>query len=399
VVVVVGGGLVGSSAAYQVACQGGEAILVDRRDQGQATAAGAGILSPGSRFEGGDADLLGLVRVSVAWYPELLARLAEDGEVHTGYEAVGALHVATTEQEVDRLADLLAELRQRRERGFSHVGHAELVDARTARAGFPALGPVRAAIHIPGAARVDGRLLRDALHRALRRRGGTTLQGGAELLLDPERERVTGVTVGDRTLSADAVIVAGGAWSGALADRLGVSLPVAPQRGQIAHLALPGVATGAWPIVLGFHSHYLLTFPPNRVVAGATREHGTGYDHRVTAAGMHEVLGEALRVAPGLNAATVEEVRVGFRPASPDGSPILGRAPGIRGLFFATGHGPYGLQVGPWSGAAVADLALGRPVPLDLGAFSVGRFHPGGRGGGVTSSRWNRGGSPPAPLR
>src|SRR6266540_2953341 len=384
-VVVVGGGLVGSSAAYQVACQGGEAVLVDRQDQGQATAAGAGILSPGNRFEGGDADLLGLVRVSVAWYPELLARLAEDGEVHTGYETVGALHVATTEQEADRLADLLAELLRRRQRGFSHVGDAELVDARTARAGFPALGPVRAAIHIPGAARVDGRLLRDALHRALRRRGGTTLQGGAELLLDRERKRATGVTVGDRTLSADAVIVAGGAWSGALADSLGVSLPVAPQRGQIAHLALPGVATGAWPIVLGFHSHYLLTFPPNRVVAGATREHGTGYDHRVTAAGMHEVLGEALRVAPGLNAATVQEVRVGFRPASPDGRPILGRAPGIRGLFFATGHGPYGLQVGPWSGAAVADLALGRPVPLDLGAFSVDRFHPGGRGESVNA--------------
>jgi glycine/D-amino acid oxidase-like deaminating enzyme len=376
-IVVVGGGLVGSSAAYRVACQGAEAILVDRQDQGQATAAGAGILSPGSGFRDGDADLLNLVRVAAAWYPELLERLTEDGEVHTGYEVVGALHVATTDQEADRLQGLLAELCRRRADGFSHIGDAAIVAAGTARARFPALGPVRAAIHIPGAARVDGRLLRDALHRALRRRGGTTLHGSAELVLSRDRASATGITVGERTVPADAVIVAGGAWSGALADDLGISLPVAPQRGQIAHLALPGVATGGWPIVLGFHSHYLLTFPANRVVAGATREHGTGYDHRVTAAGMHEVIGEALRLAPGLAAATVLEVRIGFRPASPDGKPILGQAPRIHNLYFATGHGPYGLQVGPWSGAAVADRALGRPLPLDLGPFTVARFSSG----------------------
>jgi D-amino-acid dehydrogenase len=375
-VVVVGGGLVGSSAAYRVAREGGEAILVDRQDQGQATAAGAGILSPGSGFRDGDAELLRLAAVSAAWYPELLKDLAEDGEVHTGYEVVGALHVATTDEEADRLPDLLAELRRRRAEGFSHIGEAAIVDARAARTRFPALGPVRGAVHVPEAARVDGRLLRDALHRALLRHGGTTLHGDAELVLDQDRARAIGVAVGGRTVSADAVIVAGGAWSGALADELGVSLPVAPQRGQIAHLALPGMLTGDWPIVLGFHTHYLLTFPANRVVAGATREHGAGYDHRVTAAGMHEVLGEALRLAPGLAAATVVEVRIGFRPAIPDGKPVLGRLPGIANLYFATGHGPYGLQVGPWSGAAVGDLALGRPPRLDLGPFAVSRFRP-----------------------
>jgi len=373
-VVVVGGGLVGSSAAYHAVRQGAEAVLVDRQDQGQATAAGAGILSPGSGFQDGDAELLRLAAVAVSWYPELLGRLAEDGEVHTGYEVVGALHVATSEQEVDRLDGLLHELHRRRRDGFSHIGEPAIVDARTARARFPALGPVRGAVHVPGAARVDGRLLRDALHGALRRRGGAIMHGNAELLLDRERERAIGISVDGRTVSADAVIVAGGAWSGALADDLGVSVPVAPQRGQIAHLELPGVSTGDWPIVTGFHTHYLLTFPANRVVAGATREHGAGYDHRVTAAGMHEVLGEALRLAPGLAAATVLEVRIGFRPAIPDGKPVLGRSPGIENLYFATGHGPYGLQVGPWSGAAVADLALGTPPPLDLGPFAVARF-------------------------
>jgi D-amino-acid dehydrogenase len=373
-VAVVGGGLVGSSAAYHAVRRGAEAVLVDRSDQGQATAAGAGILSPGSGFQDGDAELLRLAAVAASWYPELLERLAEDGEARTGYEVVGALHVATSEQEAFRLDGLLAELYRRKRAGFSHIGDPAVVDDRSARERFPALGPVRGAVHIPGAARVDGRLLRDSLQRALRHRGGATMHGDARLLLDRDRRRAIGVSVDGRTVSADAVIVAGGAWSGALADDLGVSVPVAPQRGQIAHLELPGVATGDWPIVTGFHSHYLLTFPANRVVAGATREHGAGYDHRVTAAGMHEVLGEALRLAPGLAAATVLEVRIGFRPAIPDGKPVLGRSPGIENLWFATGHGPYGLQVGPWSGAAVTDLALGTPPPLDLGPFAVGRF-------------------------
>ena len=373
-VAVVGGGLVGSSAAYHAVRRGAEAVLVDREDQGQATAAGAGILSPGSGFQDSGPELLRLAAVACSWYPELLERLAEDGEVRTGYEVVGILHVATNEREAGRLDGVLAELHRRKLDGFSHIGDPAIVDDRTARTGFPALGPVRGAVHVPGAARVDGRLLRDSLHRALRRRGGAIMHGNAALLIDRDRERAIGISVDGRTVSADAVIVAGGAWSGALADEVGGSVPVAPQRGQIAHLELPGVPTGDWPIVTGFHSHYLLTFPANRVVAGATREHGAGYDHRVTAAGMHEVLGEALRLAPGLAAATVHEVRIGFRPASPDGKPVLGRAPGIGNLYFATGHGPYGLQVGPWSGAAVADLALGTPPPLDLGPFAVGRF-------------------------
>jgi D-amino-acid dehydrogenase len=67
-----------------------------------------------------------------------------------------------------------------------------------------------------------------------------------------------------------------------------------------------------------------LAFDESRVVAGATREVGTGFDYRVTAAGQAEVLSEALRIAPGLGVATVIETRVGFRPVSADGRPLLG---------------------------------------------------------------------------
>jgi len=233
---------------------------------------------------------------------------------------------------------------------------------------------VLGAVATTGAARVDGRLLRDALWRAAERRGARIVSGDAALELAASGGRVDAVRVGGERLAAGTVIVAGGAWSAALGEALGVALPVFPQRGQILHLTLPGSATAGWPIVVGFHAHYLLTFAPDRVVAGATRESESGFDVRMTAGGVHEALAEALRVAPGLAGATLAEVRVGLRPASPDGLPLLGQLPGYDNVLVATGHGPSGLQLGPYSGAVVAGLALGEPEQLDLTPFAVARF-------------------------
>lgn len=370
-VVVVGGGLVGVSAAYRLACRGASVTLVDRADAGQATAAGAGILSPGNRWPGGSV-LLPLVRAATNHYAELLARLSDDGEQETGYAVVGAVHPARSADEAAGLAEVARTAAARQSAGFHHVGAVSLVGDAEARALFPPLGPTFGAVHLSGPARVDGRLLRDSLRRAAVRRGAKLLEGDAELVVD--HGRVAGVRVGGRMIGADAVVLAAGAWSGRVAGRLGLRLPVSPQRGQIVHLLVPDADTGRWPIVIGFGSHYLLGFPGSRVVAGATREDGAGNDPRVTAAGVHQVLGEALATAPGLAAATLHEVRVGLRPASRDGLPILGPVPGLPNLHLATGHGPYGLQVGPWSGAAVADLALGEPVDLDLRPYSASRF-------------------------
>jgi D-amino-acid dehydrogenase len=79
-------------------------------------------------------------------------------------------------------------------------------------------------------------------------------------------------------------------------------------------------------------------------------------------------------VVPGLAPATLREIRIGLRPASPDGLPILGRAPGLENVYLATGHGATGLQLGPYSGAAVARLALGTPRDIDLTPYAPDRF-------------------------
>jgi D-amino-acid dehydrogenase len=151
-----------------------------------------------------------------------------------------------------------------------------------------------------------------------------------------------------------------------------VRIPVVPQRGQIAHLDLPDTDTGGWPIVRAFRDHYMVPWP-GRVVVGATREK-VGFTPRTTLAGIMEVLAEAVRVAPGLGGASLAEVRVGLRPVSPDGLPILGRAPGIANLHLATGHGAVGLQLGPFSGKVIADAITRGDPGVDLAPFAPDRW-------------------------
>jgi D-amino-acid dehydrogenase len=371
-VIVIGGGLLGWSAAYRLVRDGARVTVVDRADAGQATAAGAGIIAPGASFKYPDASF-SLSQASVDYYSKLLQELAEDGENETGYETVGALFIAQNEGEAAHLPEALAAMQARRDGGMGNIGDVRQIDGDEAQSLFPPLARFPGAIHIPGAARVNGRLMREAVRQAAERRGAHFIHSSATPVRDGGR--IGAVRIDGDARPVDAVVIAGGAWSPAVGEALGFQLPVEPQRGQILHMEMPGVDTSRWPIILGHHSHYLLTFPTNRVVAGATREVGSGYDVRLTAGGTHEVLSEALRVAPGLANATIAEWRIGLRPYSPiDQLPILGRAPGYDNLYLATGHGPSGLQLGPVSGAIVADLIAGRAPRVDLTPYAADRF-------------------------
>ena len=144
----------------------------------------------------------------------------------------------------------------------------------------------------------------------------------------------------------------------------GLTVPVEPQRGQIMHISLGEVDTSRWPVLLpGAGGHYMLAFDGGRIVAGATRETGSGFDYRITPGGLAEILEQALAVAPGLADGTYTETRVGFRPMGPDIRPLLGPVPGLDGLVVATGLGASGLTMGPLAGSLAAQAALGLPPP------------------------------------
>jgi D-amino-acid dehydrogenase len=371
--VVAGSGIVGSACAYVAVGLGAQVTLIDAARPGQATAAGAGIICP---WTAGLDDPAGYAFACAAAraYPALVAELAGLGEADVSYRQVGALVVADDD---DQLEQARAALEARRA-ASPEMGDIRVLTGPGAQHRFPPLRPGLPAVHIPGAARVDGRKVTAALIRAARRAGATVITAHAELAL--RGGRVAGVLAGGELIEADSVVAAIGAWTPSFVEPAGAVVRVTPQRGQIVHLSLAPAGPepagpepagpGQWPVVLPAGSgHYLLAFDDSRVVAGATREPGAGFDYRVTAAGLAEVLAQALAVAPGLGAATYLETRVGFRPAGPDSRPLLGPAAGVPGLFVATGLGAEGLTMGPYAGGIAARAVLGLDPGIDLTPF------------------------------
>lgn len=362
-IVVVGAGILGASAAFHAARAGARVTVVDAAHEGRATAAGAGIICPW--VSGGeDSAFYDLYCEAGSYYAELVASLAEIGETDLGYRRAGALIVSDDTNELTAFERLLAERQAR----TPAMGDVTLLPAADAARLFPPLRRDFGGVLVSGGARVDGRGMAAGLLGGAERFGAVVRIGQA--MLTVTGGRVRGVRLADEEIEADCVIVAAGAWAPELLCEVGVALPIEPQRGQIVHLLLPGAETRDWPVIFPPGAHYLVPFDDARVVVGATRESGVGFDYRVTAMGQAQVLAEALHVAPGLGVATVVETRVGFRPAGPGVRPMLGTVPDIAGLVVGNALGAAGLTIGPLGGRLLAEAALGTAPHLDLAPFA-----------------------------
>jgi D-amino-acid dehydrogenase len=370
-VVVVGCGIAGASAAFHLTQFGAEVSVVDNDAPGRATLAGAGIVCPWLSHNR-DPRYEALAFAAVRYYPKLSSQLVALGENGVGvdFDLVGGLVVGDSAEQLEPVA---RRLKKHLEQGVKEVGEVRLLDHGGPQELFPYLDRGLAGLHLTGAARVSGESFRLGLLSAARKGGARELSGRA--VLRRSGDTVVGVQVGEERIAADAVIVAAGAWSTELCEPLDLHFRIEPQRGQILHLKVAEAKTEALPVIVPVLSdYYLLGFPGSRIVLGATRETGCGFDFHATAGGVAEVLQEGLRIAPGLKNSTLEEIRVGFRPMSRDGLPLLGRSASINGLILATGLGRYGLTVGPYVGLLAAQLALGETPSSDLAPFSPDRL-------------------------
>lgn len=370
-VIVIGGGIVGASAAYHLCRAGVPTTLVDSARRGRATDAGAGVVFPWPMPGASPADTAFALQAA-ADYPGLMADLDSDGHP-TGYRAVGGMAVAGDPAAADRDLELLRALSA--EPGYEGIGAVRRLAEGEPAEHIPVLDPSLSGVAVPGMARISGRQVRDALIAAAEERGLRTVAGDAEITASGHR--ATGVRAGGAELPADAVIVAAGAWSAALLRPFGIDLPVYPMRGQIVHARLPRERTGEWPVVrFSGTGRYLLGAPPDRVVLSATREPWAGFDHRATVGGILQVLADAVETAPALTDAELSATRIGFRPASRDGVQLLGAPRTLDGVTVATGLGANGLTFGPHQGAVAARLALGEDTGLDLEPFRPDRVAP-----------------------
>ncbi|NMH67772.1 FAD-binding oxidoreductase [Bacillus sp. RO3] len=362
--IVVGGGILGASTAYHLAGAGVEVTLVDRQDPGQATEAGAGIVCPWLSQRRNKV-WYRLAKGGARYYPSIIQKLEEDGETETGYKRVGAISLHTDEIKLRKMVERAEKRRQE----APEIGELTILTSEETKRRFPLLSDGYQAVHVSGAARVDGRALRDALMNGAVKNGAVIRHGDAVLM--NEHDRITGVKIGDEKLEADGVIVTAGAWAGELFEPMGINFLVSSQKAQILHLEVKGDGTDEWPVVMPPNDQYLLAFPEGRVVAGATHENDRGFDRRVTAGGVYEVLHKAMEVAPGIHDSTVLETRVGFRPFTPGFLPVFGAMPGLTGVWVANGLGASGLTVGPYLGWELAKLVLGEPTELDPSDYDV----------------------------
>jgi glycine oxidase len=365
-VVVVGAGVQGSSVALRLAQAGLRVTVLERAVPGaEASSAAGGILSPGvEAVEPGPFYALG--RASLARYPAFVAEVEARSGMSVGYRAQGVLEVALDDDHAKVLA-------ARAEKILKHGLPVEVLDGDGVHRLEPAVSPeARGALFFPDEASLDPRVLARAVYVAAARAGAGYVTGQVRRIR-VEGGRAVGVEHERGRIDAGAVVLAAGSWS-MLVE--GNGLPagaVRPVRGQIAVMdTRPPLLSR---VIFSGHG-YVVPRADGRILSGSTMEE-VGFEKAVTAGGLQHVLEVAIGIAPALAKAPVVETWSNFRPASPDGEPILG-AGNVPGLFYATGHTRNGILLAPITADALAAAILGKPAPVDLAPFSPARLRARG---------------------
>jgi glycine oxidase len=361
-VVVVGAGLQGASVAFGLARAGRSVVVLERSVPGaEASSAAGGILSPGvEAAEPGP--FYALCRASLARYPSWVAEVEAASGMAVALRSLGTLEVALDDEHARVLA-------ARAERLLGHGLPVQVLDGAGARALEPGLSPeARGALFFADEGSVDPRALARAVAVAAQRAGARFVTGQVRRVVT-EGGRAIGVDHESGRIEAGAVVLAAGSWS-LLVE--GHGLPpraVRPVRGQIAALdTRPPLLSR----VIFSGNGYVVPRPDGRILCGSTMEE-VGFEKAVTASGLVHVLQVGIEIAPALAAAPVVETWSNFRPASPDGEPILGAA-AVPGLFYATGHTRNGILLAPITADAIGAAILGEPAPVDLAPFSAIRL-------------------------
>src|SRR5215212_12145287 len=339
--VVVGAGVIGLAVAWRARCSGLTTLVVERARTGAgASGVAAGMLAPVTEADFGEEPLLGLNLAGRARWPAFAAEVAERSGLDTGYLESGALTVAADRDDAEELRRLAS---LQRSLGLG----AQWVSGRACRELEPGLSPrVPGGIEAPGEAHANPVATMAALRAAFGAAGGELVEGTAAERIDttPGGTRAEGVVLADGVhVRCGAVALAAGAWSGRVAGLpAGVASPVRPVKGQILTLRSdPALGPLASRIVRTLRC-YVLSRPGGEVVIGATMEE-RGFDTRVTADGVFRLLEAAREMLPGVDELELVAARAGLRPGMPDNGPAIGRAAGIEGLVWATGHGRNGV--------------------------------------------------------
>lgn len=354
-VAIIGGGIVGTSAAAFLAEAGASVVLYERAE----LAAGASGRNSGAVQHPLDALPAALHRRTLEIYRELAA---DDPQFRLAERPAGLLIVSESEDGVRRATAQMA--------GRSPEVAPTFVDAGELRRLEPALAEGLSACRLETGYPVAPASATLAFARRAERAGARLVTGQVARPL-VEDGRLAGLSLGDgRRVQFAQVLLAAGPWSAGLLDGwlAAGQAPVAPLWGLVVDVALPRPPNHVLEELgigdLGPAGTTLFSL----VTAGGQSGLGSVFSQAAPdpAAVVPALLERGARFVPELASLAPGAVRTCARPLSFDGRPLMGPVPGCEGLFVCTGHGPWGISTGPGSARLVADLMLaGRSPELD----------------------------------
>jgi len=364
-VVIIGAGVIGLSVARHLARLGeGDVLLLERETM------------PGT---GSSAASAGGIRQQFAEEHNILyamegARQIRRLEADTGFDPVfrehGYLLLARTEERLEELTRN-AELQRRLDLPVELLTPAE-VHRRC---------PVLVTDDLSGAAfcGTDGYMEPHALLTGFERSaraGGVRIETGIAVVgLEREGDRVTGVRTDRGVVRAEFVVNAAGPRGGEIAGMAGLFLPLTPCRRQI-FATHPIDVPRDLPLVLDLDDPFYFRPEAGGVILSAAEvEETRRFDLTLDSGGLDELVARAIHRCPMLADATISRGWAGLRTLTPDGSAILGDAPGRPGLLLAVGMSGHGITHGPAVGLALAErIVHGAARSLPLAPFAADRF-------------------------
>lgn len=365
---IVGGGVIGLSLAYELAGRGAHVEVIERGAFGrEASWAGAGILPPANRataihpFDQ-------LRALSHELHPAWAEKLYEETGIDTGYRECGGLYVARSAGEVASLAafaEMLRDLKIEIER----VPNEVVADVEPALGDLVASGDLKASYLLPGEAQLRNPDHLRALFAACDRRG-VRLRANVEVHeIVTSTHRVAAIETSVGPLEADRYCLACGAWTYSLLQQLGIATGIMPVKGQMVMFKCE---SPPFRRVLNEGPRYLVPREDGCVLVGSTEEE-VGFDKSNTEESVSELAALARQLVSALADAPIEKTWAGLRPGSFDGFPYLGAIPGFDNAFAAAGHFRSGLHMSTGTAVVMAQAIIGELPEIDLTPFRVGR--------------------------
>lgn len=356
---IIGGGVIGMLTTLELAEAGHSVTLLEQgRCGGQASWAGGGIVSPLYPWQQPEA-ITQLAIASQRLYPEMAASLIDTTGIDPEYRRRGLLYA---DPEQTKTAKAWAR---------RHAQRLVSVDSGFVRTIAPHLAAdIDQGLWMPELGSVRNPRLVGALRQRLGQLRHVTLHEHTPV---QKLRRVADgvVAVTDRaSYEGGQTILCGGAWSGRLAEAIGLSLPVKPVKGQMLLFAAPPAE--AKPLleqVVLRGGRYLIPRDDGRILVGSTLEPGAGFDQKTTEQARADLHATAVAMLPALADCEIEHHWSGPRPGAPDGLAFIGAVPGLERLHINAGHYRNGLVLAPASARLLADQLLGRPPIIDPEAF------------------------------